>query len=100
MNREKQHKLVKEYLSSAEELFGTSLRMEDIFNFSTKRNLHSVAMEYTNDKGKIRHYRYSEYRKHACEFASAIASLLYQQRKYHNHPDNPMIMKLHKPNWK
>ena len=81
MNSEKQHKLVREYLSSAKELFGTSLRMEDIFNFSTKRNLHSVAMEYTNDNGKIRHYRYSKYRKHAFEFASAIASLLYQQPK-------------------
>lgn len=82
MKIEKQHKLAKEYLSSAQELFKTSLRMEDIFNFSTKRNLHSIAMEYTNDNGKIRHYRYSKYRKHAFEFASAISSLLYQQPKH------------------
>ena len=55
--------------------------MEDIFNFSTKKNLHAVAMEYTNDNGKIRHYRYSKYRKHAFAFASAISALLYQQPK-------------------
>ena len=30
MNIEKKHKLAKEYLSSAQDLFKTSLRMEDI----------------------------------------------------------------------
>lgn len=55
--------------------------MEDIFNYSTKKYATAIAMEYTNDNGKIRHYRYYKYRKHVFEFASAIASLLYQQPK-------------------
>ena len=81
MNQEKKQRLVKEYLASAKDLFETSMRMEDIFNYSTKKHAHAIAMEYINDNGKRRHYRYSKYRKHAFEFASAISSLLYQQPK-------------------
>ena len=81
MKLEKKERLVKEYLASAKDLLNTSLRMEDIFNYSTKKHSRAIAMEYVNDNGKIRHYRYYKYRKHAFEFASAIASLLYQQPK-------------------
>ena len=74
--------LVQEYLNSAKDLLNTSMRMEDIFNYSTQKHSQSIAMEYINDNGKIRHYKYSKYRRHAFEFASAISSLLYQQPKH------------------
>ena len=84
-----------EFLASAESLLKTSRHMEDIFNATMRRNEKRIAVEYINDKGKIKHYRYSKMRSHAYELASALSQYLIQQPKH-----VPIILKCaNSPHW-
>ena len=83
------------FLSSASQLMNTSKRMEDIFNLMMKNNERKIAVEYVNDKGKIKHYRYNKMRRHAYELASALSQYLIQQPK-----NRPIILKVaNSPHW-
>jgi len=86
---------VSEFLSSASSLLNTSKKMEDIFYMTMKRNQKKIAVEYINDKGKIKHYRYNKMRSHAFELASALSQYLIQQPK-----NRPIILKVaNSPHW-
>ena len=86
---------VTEFLGRASLLMNTPKKMEDIFFLTMKKNEKKVAMEYINDKGKIKHYRYSKMRSHTYELASALSQYLIQQPK-----NVPVILKMaNSPHW-
>ena len=86
---------VSAFLQSAETLLRTSKRMEDIFYFTMKRNEKKIAVEYINDKGKLKHYKYKNMRGHAFELASSLSQYLIQQPK-----NVPIILKVaNSPHW-
>ena len=94
MNQQEQVK-VKEFLARAEKLMKTSMKMEDIFRLTMNENSKQRAAIYVNDKGKIRHYKYSKMKKHAYQFASIISYDLYQEKK-----GRPIVLKLANcPRW-
>ena len=83
------------FLASAKELMNTSKRMEDIFYLTMKSNVRKVAVEYVNEKGKIKRYRYNKMRSHSYELASALSQYLIQQPK-----NVPIILKVsNSPHW-
>ena len=84
------------YVSQMSEgLMKTSKTMEDLFYYIMKKNERRRAVEYINDKGKIKHYRYAKMRSHAFELASALSQYLIQQPK-----NVPVIMKVaNSPHW-
>lgn len=86
---------IKEFMSQPCDLLKSSMKMEDIFNYSTITNAKERAVMYINDKGKLKHYRYSKLRKHAFQFASVLAQYLTQQKKH-----QPIVLKLSNcPRW-
>ena len=86
---------VKEFLSTAEQLLKTSMKMEDIFRLTMNNNSKQRAVIYINDKGKTRHYKYSKFKKHAYQFASVISNAFYQEKK-----NVPLVLKLANcPRW-
>ena len=84
------------YVSQMSEgLLKTSKTMEDLFYYIMKKNEKRRAVEYINEKGKIKHYRYSRMRSHTFELASALSQYLIQQPK-----NVPIIMKVaNSPHW-
>ena len=86
---------VTEFLGRASLLMSTAKKMEDIFFLTMKKNEKKIAMEYINDKGKIKHYRYGKVRSHTYELASALSQYLIQQPK-----NVPVILKMaNSPHW-
>ena len=86
---------VTEFLGRASLLMESSKTMEDIFLMTMKKNVKRVAVEYINEKGKIKHYRYNKMRSHAYELASALSQYLIQQPK-----NVPIILKMqNSPHW-
>ena len=84
-----------EFLSRASLLLDTSKRMEDIFFLTMKKNEKRIAVEYINEKGKIKHYRYNKMRSHSYELASTLSQYLIQQPK-----NVPVILKMaNSPHW-
>ncbi len=84
-----------EFLSRASLLLETSKRMEDIFFLTMKKNEKRIAVEYINEKGKIKHYRYNKMRSHSYELASTLSQYLIQQPK-----NVPVILKMaNSPHW-
>ena len=86
---------VTEFLSIASSLMKTSKKMEDIFYSTMKRNERKIAVEYVNEKGKVKHYRYSKMRSHSYALASVLSQYLIQQPKH-----RPIILKCaNSPHW-
>ena len=86
---------VTQFLASASELLKTSKKMEDIFYLTMRRNEKKVAVEYINDKGKVKHYKYNKMRSHSYALASALSQYLIQQPK-----NRPIILKVaNSPHW-
>ena len=77
------------FVSQAKNLLNTTKRMEDIFVSSMKANEKEVAVEYVDDRGKIKSYQYSKMRSHAYADASVLAQFLCQKPKH-----LPIILKL------
>ena len=90
-----EYKKVKTFLERAKNLEQTSMKMEDIFRLTMNDNSSNVAAIFVNDKGKIRKYRYSKYKKHCYQFAGVISNYLMQQEK-----NRPLVLKLANcPRW-
>lgn len=90
-----EYEKVNAFLAQAKSLLDTSRTMEDIFVSSMKRNEKEDAVEYINDKGKVKSYTYSKMRKHAYENASVLAQFMCQKPKH-----LPIILKLaNGPHW-
>ena len=86
---------VKACAEEAKLLLDTSRTMEDIFNLSTKRNVKRLAVTYIDNKGKLKKYKYSLFRKHAYETASILANFMIQQPK-----NVPIVLKAaNGPHW-
>jgi len=90
-----EYQKVKSFLDEAKLLLNTSKRMEDIFLLTTKRNVKKVAVQYYNTKGKLKKYKYSNFRKHAFEIASILSEFMFQKKK-----NVPIVIKLpNGPHW-
>jgi len=90
-----EYEKVNAFVSRASDLLKTSKTMEDIFVSSMKLNEKETAVEYVDDRGKIKSYEYSKMRSHAYADASALAQFLCQQKKH-----LPIILKLSNgPHW-
>ncbi len=90
-----QNEKVTSFLARASKLESTSMKMEDIFRLTMNDNAKNVAAIFVNDKGKIRKYRYTKYKKHCYQFASVISNYLLQQPK-----NRPLVLKLANcPRW-
>ena len=86
---------VTNFLSRAKKLEQTSMRMEDIFRLTMNENHKCRAVMYVNENGKIRHYRYSKFKKHCVQFSGVIHNYLIQQKKH-----KPLVLKLANcPRW-
>ena len=73
---QKEYTLVHNLLEQATLLKKTSMTMEDIFQSITKRNLKNIAVEYYNEKKKLKHYKYSQMRSNSYKIASIIHNKL------------------------
>ena len=83
------------FVGEASKLLETSRTMEDIFFATMKRNEKRVAVEYFNDKGKLKHYRYSKVRSNVYSIASIISNMLFQSEKH-----RPIVLKVaNNPHW-
>jgi len=90
-----EYKKVKACAEEANLLLKTSKNMEDIFNLSVNRNLKRIAVTYVNNKGRLKKYKYSLFRKHAYEIASILANFMIQQPK-----NVPIVLKAaNGPHW-
>ena len=90
-----EYEKINSFLAEASELMNTSKRMEDIFLLTMKRNERNIAVEYFNDKGRLKHYRYSKVRSNAYSIASIINNMLLQVEKH-----RPIVLKLtNNPHW-
>ena len=77
------------FLKEAELLKKTSMTMRDIFVLTMKRNEKQIAVEYINEKGKRKKYRYSKVRSNAYSIASNLSNLLIQEKK-----NAPIVLKM------
>ena len=90
-----EYERINAFVSRAADLLKTSKTMEDIFVSSMKLNEKETAVEYVDDKGKIKSYEYSKMRSHAYADASVLAQFLCQQPKH-----LPIVLKLSNgPHW-
>ncbi len=90
-----EYEKINAYLAEASLLYKTTMRMEDIFYFTMKKNEKKIAAEFQNEKGKLKHYKYSKFRSNTYAFASIINNLLLQEAK-----SVPIILKLaNGPHW-
>ena len=90
-----EYKKVKGCAEESKLLLNTSKTMEDIFNLATKKNEKRVAVTYVSNKGKLKKYKYSLFRKHAYEIASILANFMIQQPK-----NVPIVLKAaNGPHW-
>ena len=86
---------INSFVAEAGKLLSTSRTMEDIFFATMKRNEKRVAVEYFNDKGKLKHYRYSKVRSNVYSIASIISNMLFQSEKH-----RPIVLKVaNNPHW-
>ena len=90
-----QYTKTKAFLARAKDLLSTSRRMEDIFYAITKKNVRNVAVNYVNEEGKIKKYRYSYFRARCYAHASVLSKILFEKPKHKN-----IIIKLpNTPHW-
>lgn len=90
-----EYKKVKDFIDEASLLLNSSKTMEDIFQYTVKRNEKEVAVIYQNDKGKLKKYRYNKFRRHAFEIASILSEFMIQKPK-----NKPIVLKLNNgPHW-
>ncbi len=86
---------VKAKCAEANLILQTSKTMEDIFILSTKRNEKRIVNTYIDQKGKIKKYKYSLFRKHTFEIASILANFMIQKPK-----NVPIVLKAaNGPHW-
>ena len=79
----------------ASKLYKSSRTMEDIFVSSMKRNEKNDAVEYLDEKGRVKSYKYSKLRSNAYADASVLSNILCQKEKH-----LPIILKLANcPQW-
>ena len=85
---------VNAFLGEAKQLLNTDKQMKDIFE-SLKRNGNNRAVEFFNDRGKIKHYNYHKLIKNAYAFASILKDILGDQK-----PTGPIVLKAaNSPHW-
>lgn len=90
-----EYEKVNAFVARANDLLSTSKTMEDIFVDSMKVNEKETAVEYIDEKGKIKSYEYSKMRSHAYADASVLSNFLCQKPKH-----LPIILKLSNgPHW-
>ncbi len=79
---------VNNFLAEAELLQQTSMRMEDIYNAIITRNKNNVAVEFVNERGKIKHYKYKKVAENVLMYAAGIQRKLKDQE-----PGNVVVLK-------
>ena len=90
-----EHDRVVEFLARAQKLSNTSMKMEDIFRLMMNDNSSQMAAIFTNDRGKLKHYKYSKFKKHCYQFGAVLGNFLLQQPK-----NKPLVLKLANcPRW-
>lgn len=90
-----EYEKINSFFQEAANLLNTSRTMEDIFVSSMKRNEKNYAVEYVDEKGKIRSYQYSKMRSNSYAAASVLAQIMFQKPKH-----LPIILKLtNGPHW-
>ncbi len=86
---------VQEFMEQASLLLKTSKTMEDIFTMTMDRNKKEIAVQYVNNKGKIKKYNYQKMKQNAILFASTISRFLSIKEKH-----KPIVLKLNNsPHW-
>ena len=89
-----EYEKVKSFIATAQELLKTNKQMSDIFA-SLKRNEKCIAVEYINDRGKIKHYKYKKLIQNAYAYASILSSMLRGLEK-----GKPVVLKAaNSPRW-
>lgn len=87
----KVHKYLRKELSTIE----NATTLQEIFINTMKRNEKEVACIYTNEKGKLKSYKYSQFKKNTYALASALGQYLEKRPK-----NKPVILKLsNNPHW-
>ena len=82
------------FLREAENLLKTERKMKDIFD-SYQRNNKNVAVEFINDRGKIKHYKYKKLIANVRGYASILEELLGNLEK-----GRPIVLKAaNTPHW-
>lgn len=73
---------IHDFLATASLVMETQKRMQDIFSIMMERNAKQIAVEYFNEKGKIKSYKYKKMKVNATAYASSISDLLKDQPKH------------------
>ena len=94
-DNKKEFEKINELLNSATALLKGSRTMQDIFYLTMKRNERKIAVNYINEKNKIKKYRYWKMRSHSYAIASILSQFLLQKEKH-----LPIVLKLaNGPHW-
>ena len=70
---------VNSFLAEAELLKETSMQMKDIYNAIITRNKNNIAVEFVNERGKIKHYKYKKVAENVLMYAAGIQRKLKDQ---------------------
>ncbi|MCR5505977.1 MAG: AMP-binding protein, partial [Bacilli bacterium] len=89
-----EYEKVQKFLDAAADLLKTNKQMSDVFE-SLKRNENCVAVEYINDRGKLKHYKYKKLIANAKAYGSIINQLTNGLEK-----GKPVVLKAaNSPRW-
>lgn len=89
-----EYEKVKSFLASAQDLLNTDKQMKDVFA-SLKRNEKCIAVEFINDRGKIKNYKYKKLISNAIAYGSIIDHLTNGLKK-----GEPVVLKAaNSPRW-
>ena len=90
-----EYRQVQEFMEQASLLEKTSKTIEDIFSLTMERNKKEIAVQYVNNKGKIKKYNYQKMKQNTILFASTISKYLLDKPKH-----KPIVLKLaNNPHW-
>ena len=70
---------VNNFLAEAELLQQTSMKMQDIYNAIINRNKNNIAVEFVNERGKIKHCKYKKVAENVLMYAAGIQRKLKDQ---------------------
>ena len=86
---------VNSFLAEAELLKQTSMKMADIYNAIMTRNKNNVAVEFVNERGKIKHYKYKKVADNVLMYAAGI-----QRKLKDKEPGSVVVLKhANAPTW-
>ncbi len=77
-----EYEKVKAFFSTPLDLLKTDRRMEDIFNHTFTYNAKNVAIEYFNDKGKVKKLKYKKVSKLIYKYADIINFLFAKEERH------------------